>query len=114
MNFVDQYRIQTIFSLLQAAVIIAGSLMVGTMLKATGKADHFEHLPFALRFVRNWGFLLCAIPLAWACVTIGLERKGHFTRGWTMASGFLVLAGLGYFMLGMIGRAESSLSREIE
>jgi len=105
MNFIDQYRTQTVFSLLQAAVIIGGSLMVGTMLKATGKADHFENLPFILRFVRNWGFLLCVIPLAWVSVTVRLERQGHFNHRWTVASGFAVLGALAFYMCGLVIRA---------
>jgi hypothetical protein len=114
MNFIDQYRTQTIFSLLQAAVVIGGSLMMGTMLKVSGKADHFENLPFIFRFVRNWGFLLCVIPLAWTCVTIRLEREGLFNRAWTLASGFAVLGGLAFYMSGLIVRAGISPISVIE
>lgn len=105
------YRTQTYFAAIQAILIIGGSLMTAVILKSMGYPDRFSHLPFSLALVRNWGFLLLAIPLAWALITIRLEQRHDrwFSRRWTFISGFALLAGLACFFLMTMARAGSSI-----
>ena len=104
----NSYRIQTILGLIQAGIIVFGSLLTGVMLKAVGYPDRFQQLPFKLLFVRNWGFLLIVIPLIWAIGTIWTERNQHWhTKRWTMASGLCLAAWLVHWMFRVIGRVAS-------
>lgn len=107
MHFYENHRLQTIFVLLQAGVIMAGSLATGVILKFAGYVDGMSiGLSPLLSFVRNWGFLLISIPLAWTLLTIALERRTHwYSNRWTMGSGLLVLALLGWLLFYAIGRA---------
>lgn len=104
-----EYRTQTILGLFQAGAIIFGCLLTGVILKARGYPDQFHDLPFLLLFIRNWGFLLISIPLAWAAATIWLERTDDCSKRWTLASGLCLFALLVFFMIGIVGRAGSSL-----
>ena len=104
------YRIQTILGLFQAGIVVFGSLLTGVMLKAMGYPDRFQQIPFKLLFVRNWGFLLIAIPLAWAVGTIWMERNQPWhTKRWTLASGLCLSAWLVFFIAKTVGRAGSTL-----
>ncbi len=105
-----EYRIQTIFILLQAGVIVLGSLLTGVILKANGYTDHLYELPFLVLFVRNWGFMLILIPLAWAAVSIWMDRYLEwYTKRWTLVSGLCLLASLTWFLVLMLARAGSTL-----
>lgn len=85
--------------------------MVGMALKVQGYPDTFTVLPLEIAFVRNWGFLLILIPLAWVIITIWLERHRAewFSKRWTIASGIGVGVALGWYLLGTMARAGSSL-----
>lgn len=108
MRIHDEYRLQTILTLIQAGVIVFGSLFVGVILKATGYPDHFQKIPLILLFVRNWGFLLILIPLAWAMGSIWLERHFNgYSKRWSMVSGLCLLAALIWFLLKTLARAVS-------
>ncbi|MFD0895130.1 hypothetical protein KBB96_00765 [Luteolibacter ambystomatis] len=50
--------------------------------------------------VRKAGWLLLAIPAAWALCTTRFEAKGHgpWTTRWTIATGVLTIAGLAWFL----------------
>lgn len=101
MHFYENHRLQTIFVILQVLVIMIGSLVTGGMMKIMGYDDAFSERwsPF-LRFIRNWGFLLILIPLAWTIFTVALEQRAYwYSKRWTMGSGLLVLALLGWLLL---------------
>ncbi|MEM1082797.1 MAG: hypothetical protein AAGI48_01635 [Verrucomicrobiota bacterium] len=107
----DEFRTQAIIAALQCTLIIAGSMMVATMMKSMGYPEaSYDSRPLLL-FIRSWGFLLILIPLAWVLITIYLERRSSegFTKRWTIASGvFLFILLLGFFM-GAVGQAGSRL-----
>ena len=63
---ISEYRTQTYFAVIQAAIIIFGGLVIAMILKDKGDPDRFRHLPFRLALVRNWGVLLLVIPLTWS------------------------------------------------
>lgn len=110
MRLYDEYRMQTILTLIQAGVIVFGSLLTGVTLKAMGYPDRFQEIPFLLLFVRNWGFMLILIPLAWAGGSIWLERHlDWYSKRWTLVSGLCLLASLAWFLAMMVGRAGSTL-----
>jgi|688.fasta_scaffold50459_3 hypothetical protein len=109
MRALQQYRIQTLFALLQSGVILFGSLLTGAIMKSMELAAQMEKVPLILRFVRDWGFLLILIPLAWIALTIRLERVCDWhTKRWTFISGLCLLAALAWFMALMIARAGST------
>lgn len=106
----DEYRLQTMFALLQSGVILFGSLLTGVILKGMGYPDKFQEIAFSLWFVRNWGFLLILIPLAWAAGSIWMEKnQAWFTKRWSLVSGLSLFVGLIYFMTWIVGRAGSGL-----
>lgn len=110
MRLHGEYRMQTIFILLQAGVIVLGSLLTGAMLKARGYTDHLYELPFLVLFVRNWGFMLILISLAWACGSIWMDRHLEwYTKRWTLVSGLCLLASLTWFLVWVLARAGSTL-----
>lgn len=105
----DTYRVQSIFALLQLGVVIGGSLLVGTVLKLMGYVEG-QPISAQLHFVRNWGFLLASIPLAWVTATVYLEKTNYaFSRRHTIASGSVLLVILFIFMFVSAGRAGSTL-----
>ena len=107
----DEYRIQGIFGALHSALIVGGCMMVATVLKVRGYPEKFTELSFQVAFVRNWGFLLILIPLAWVIITIWMERHraAWFSKRWTIASGVGVGVALGWYLLGTMARAGSVL-----
>ena len=107
MHLYENHRMQTIFVLLQVSVIMAGSLITGAIMKIMGYEDTFSERwsPF-LRFIRNWGFLLIMIPMAWTILTVAMEQRAYwYSKRWTMGSGLLVLASLVWLVVYAIGRA---------
>ncbi len=73
------YRFATIIALIQAGVVVAGTLFVAAMLRLYGyggdqvSANVFD--PTAV-FVRNYGFTLLLIPAGWACfATFAINRE---------------------------------------
>lgn len=109
MHIYENHRIQTIFILLQAGLILGGSMLAGAIMKTMGYEESLSvQLPLVLQFVRNWGFTLILIPFGWTLITIGLEQKTDWhTKRWTIASGMMVLAALGYFLFSVMCRAAS-------
>jgi hypothetical protein len=99
-NPIREFVTQSVFAVLQSALIVGGSLTTAALMKARGYPDsnQFWH-PWAL-FIRNWGFLLILIPGAWVVVTIWLERNrgSDFSTRWTVITGLIVFAGLGWLM----------------
>ncbi len=110
MHSLNEYRMQTILTLLQAGAIVFGSFMVGVTLKTMGYPDRFQELPLLYLFVRNWGFMLIVIPLVWAGATIWMERhENWFTKRWTLVSGLALFVSIVFWMVIMAGRAGSTL-----
>ncbi|MEK7948864.1 hypothetical protein [Luteolibacter soli] len=116
MNFAGEFRVQAVLAALQSGIVIAGSLLTATILKARGYPETFSVLPLKLSFVRNWGFLLILLPLVWALATIWLERRqpDWFSKRWTVGTGVLLAAWLGWFLFTAMARAGSSLIQVIE
>lgn len=109
MRIIEQHRPQTILALLQAGTVLVGSIGIGAMLKALGYSD-IQGLPWILVFVRNWGFLLLAIPLAWVLVTIWMEfHHTWYSKRYTILSGLLLIASLVWFFISVAARAGSIL-----
>ena len=81
-------------------------------MKIMGYDDAFSERwsPF-LRIIRNWGFLLILIPMAWTILTVTLEQRAYwYSKRWTMGSGLLVLALLGWLLVhAMLGAISCSM-----
>lgn len=109
MQFYENHRLQTIFVLLQVGVIMAGSLTTGAMMKVMGYQEGIRvDVLLLLLFVRDWGFLLILIPLAWTFLTITLEQRAYwYSKRWTIGSGLLVLAGLAWLLVYAFGGSTS-------
>jgi hypothetical protein len=118
MNPVREYATQSVFAVLQSALIIGGSMSTATLMKARGFPDptQFWH-PLAL-FVRNWGFLLILFPGIWVIATIWLERNrsAYFSTRWTLVSGLIVLAAFCCLMLVsiLLGSGAGTIIQSIE
>ena len=110
-HFYDNHRLQTIFVLVQAFVIIAGSLTTGATMKLMGYEEgNGMELPLLPLLIRNWGFLLIVIPLAWTVLTIALEQRTDWhSKRWMIASGLLVLVLLGWLVVYAIGRSSQAM-----
>ncbi|MBB5352064.1 hypothetical protein HNR46_002305 [Haloferula luteola] len=115
MNFSAEYRIQGILGSLHAPLIVGGCLSTGAILKVRGYPDEFTELPLRLAFVRNWGFLLILIPLGWVVLTIWLERHQAiwFSKRWTVATGIAVGGMMGWYLLGTLVLAGSSIIQKL-
>ena len=117
-NPISEFAAQSVFAVLQSALIVGGSLTTAALMKARGFPDssQFWH-PFAL-FVRSWGFLLILIPGIWVVGTIWLERSRSldFTTRWTVISGLLVSAGLVLLMAisVLLGSGAGTLIQSVE
>jgi hypothetical protein len=111
MSRYSEFKIQGVFAAFQSLLIVGGCLFIGTILKAMGYPDRFTELPMNLAFIRNWGFLLIALPLSWVIVTIWLERCHYawFSKRWTVATGVGLTVLLGWYLLVALMRAGSSL-----
>lgn len=104
----DAYRVQTILGLLQAGVVVAGSLIVGSIVKAMGFQEGME-MTIEVHLVRHWGFVLLLLPILWVGITVRWERVGCMGRRHTLISGMLLLAGLSGFLILVAARAASVL-----
>jgi hypothetical protein len=96
-----EYRAQTVLAFLQTAIVIGGAFGTTLMLKVAGYPSAIRPwAPIAI-FVRDWGFVLLAIPALWVLCTVIMERNypGWFSKRWTIASGLMVLAVLAYLLL---------------
>ena len=75
------YRAIWIVALIQAGVVVGGTLFVAAMLKVYGYNDHVvpgnSFRPEAL-FIRHSGFLLLWLPVIWAVVAVfTAQATGH-------------------------------------
>ena len=97
---IHEYSIQTVFALLDSALIIGGSMFTAAAMKVGGYPDPDRIWPPFPVFVRNWGFLLILIPAIWVVWTIWAEnnRRESFGKKWTFLTGIVVFAGLAYAM----------------
>ena len=99
------YRAITIIALMQAGVVIGGTLFVAVMLKLAGYqggAVPDEYFNSAARFVRHFGLLLLLLPVAWTVLAVVSIRTA--SRRW-IPLGFLllgiagVMCGIYYYVL---------------
>ncbi len=109
----QEFKIQSIFVTLHAAIIIGGSMFTAMALKMMDRSDIGPGNSFCLWFVRNWGFFILIVPLLWALSTISLERRHYdwFSKRFTIVSGLILLSVLAYFFTVTTGMAGSSLIR---
>jgi len=116
MNTYREFKIQGILAAMQSVLIVGGCMMTGTMLKAMGYPERFTELPIQMLFIRNWGFLMILVPLAWVIATIWLERNqaAWFTKRWTVGTGIAVLFCLGWYLIGSVGRAGTTIIQSVE
>lgn len=89
--------------LCQTLFIVAASLLSTVALKVSG-LDRYGHPPSLPVWLREWGFLLLCVPLAWA-LAAGAARWERFAA--TRASVVLLFAGVvlsaGFFALAIMG-----------
>lgn len=108
---VGQHRMQTVLALFQVGTIWIGSMGVGAVLKIMGFSDSQEMCPLVM-FVRNWGFVLMLIPIAWVWVTLRLElHQPWYSKRLTLVTGLLLLASLAWFFILVAARAGSIMTR---
>lgn len=110
-NPLQEHQIQTVFALLHTGAILVGSTTTATMIRTfTPFQESTPRLAWSF-FVRDWGFVLLAVPAIWIAVTISLERSERFAMNqhWSIVTGFLVLGALSYLLLGAAVRPGTSL-----
>ncbi len=74
---VPAYRVISLLTMLQAAVVVSGTLFVAAMCKFSEFGSHragFAFLPAAL-FVRNFGWTLLFVPVCWAALATAVVRS---------------------------------------
>lgn len=74
MSVLREHGIQSVLTVLQATVVVAGSMCTATVLKAFGYPEEHRIWPAFSVFVRNWGFVFLIVPAFWAVTTLWLER----------------------------------------
>ena len=103
------YRAITIIALIQAGVVVGGTLFVAAMLKYCGydgSTEHGPHYPSGVLFVRHFGFTLIFVPAVWTLLAVLLARTAR--RRWLLPALLIVgiaaiLCGiLMYFMFGIL------------
>ena len=107
----EQYRTQTILALFHVGTILVGTIGIGAVLKTSGFSEGQEMSRLAIA-VRNWGFALVMVPVAWDFVTIRMEiHRWWHSKRITLVSGLLLWAALAWFFLHVAARANSILVR---
>ena len=105
-----EYRLQSLFGVLQAVVIAYGILFTGATMKMYGYPESDQIWKTHALFVRHCGVLLLAVPLIWVWATIHWERtRSDFTKRATLITGLCLLLGLLWFL----GRAAMSPARGV-
>ena len=101
MSVLREHGTQSVLTVLQATVVVAGSMCTATILKALGYPESHDMWPSLSVFVRNWGFLFLIIPASWAITTLWLERhqSSWFSKRWTLITGIIVLAALSFLFV---------------
>ena len=96
MSFLREHGIQSVLAVLQATVVVAGSMCTATMLKALGYPESRETWSLLSVFVQNWGFAILIVPASWVLVTLWLEhhQQHWFSKRWTLVTGLMVCAAL--------------------
>src|SRR5678816_394739 len=70
------HRVVAVIALLQACVVVGGTLSVSVMLKAAGYGSGYvpdERFRSDSIFIRKYGFVMLLVPVAWALVTVHAE-----------------------------------------
>lgn len=98
---IAEHRIQSVIAAFQCVTVISGSIAVASMLKAAGYPHARDSWPDLPVFIRDWGLMLLCVPLAWAFLTIWLERRDDYEcpKAFVVISGLLLLAFLFCFFL---------------
>ena len=95
MDYLQEYKAQSVLGLMQTVLILYAILTTATLMKAMGYPDDdilVQWRPMAL-FVRKFGLLLMLVPISWCCITIRLENSSsRFSKPWTLVSGLLLLS----------------------
>ena len=99
-----QHRIQTIMVALHVMIIIVGMCILSA-LEDLLKDCEGARWPGMVRAISRGGLGMLLIPVAWAGLTIYLERMdtGWYRRSWTLLSGITIWLGLAWLFLACIG-----------
>ncbi len=90
----------TIIALLQVVAIIGGVFLTRGVFMVHDYPNSAVDFGTVPTLVRNFGFLLLLLPLAWTVVSMWLEQRceGGWTRRWTILSGILILGLLAWLL----------------
>ena len=75
------YRPISIIALLQAGVVLGGTMFKGVLLKTIGyRGDEADNVfQPELSFTRSYGFLFFLLPVIWVLLAVFVERKASDT-----------------------------------
>ncbi len=108
MSLHHDYRPHCVLTILQACIIIAGSLFTRAVLKFMGyPLQDYEVQPLPV-FIRDGAWLLLFIPLVWMSLCLWLEiHSPTFTRRASIVSGVILLALLTLLMAIAVSQAST-------
>ena len=88
-------------ALIQVLVVIIGVFMTRLAFTFGGYPDSDKDWNSLSLFIRNYGFLILLLPVAWTTVVVFLENRGsgHWSRPWTIGTGLFVLFALAALFL---------------
>lgn len=92
-------RTQSILMLVQASVVIGGSLLTRVVLKTFGYPQVVARNWGFPVFVRDWALLLLLIPVGWCFTTLWAEEKTDWwSQRATIISGIMLLGVLAFMI----------------
>jgi hypothetical protein len=108
-----EYRPQTYICAVQTLVVIAGTLILGAVVKGLDDMLTPDVVPDPLRYLRplgRYGWILVLVPIAWVVLTIWGERSDLWwaTNAFTVGSGLIILLGI-VALFGWAGLSASSI-----
>jgi hypothetical protein len=98
---IHEVHVSVRLALFQVILVILGVIMTRAMFMGTGYPDGDLAWNGVALLIRNHGYLLLLVPVAWTAATMYYENygTGFWSRRWTVASGVALLVGLAFFFL---------------
>lgn len=98
---IPEVHISVRIALLQVFAVIVGVFMTRASFMLSGYPESDLDWNGLALLVRNYGFVLLLIPVAWTISATCLENNcaGWWSRRWTLTTGILILAALAILLL---------------
>jgi magnesium-transporting ATPase (P-type) len=98
---IPEVHISVRIALLQFFTVIVGVFMTRAAFMMLGYPESNLDWNGLALLLRNYGFILLLIPVAWTITVTYLENcsVGWWSRRWTLATGILIMAALAILLL---------------